>query len=137
MANVGTLNQGFVLDILQDGADQETITVAAGDVTNSYDYFASPAGYIIKSIEVQTVTGAGSGVLDIYKGSAASGNKVCVQVDVSAAGSQMALLAPGGSLSTNNLTITDDLLIVTSGANTRNRVLITIGTPDEKTVTVS
>ena len=137
MANVGTLNQGFVLDILQDGADQETITIASGNVTNSYDYFASPAGYIIKSIEVQTATGAVGGLLDIYKGSVAGANKVCVQVDTSTAGSQMALLAPGGSLSTGNLTITGDLLIVTSGANTLNRVLITIGSPDEKTVTVS
>ena len=137
MANTATLNDGFILDVLQDGAAQETTTIAYGDVVNSYEYFSSPAGYIIKSVEVQTVTAAGSGVLDIYTGSVGAANKVCVQVDTSSTGSQMALLAPGGSLSTSNLTIQGDLLIVTSGGNTLNRVLIRIGGLSEKTVTVS
>ena len=137
MANTGVLNDGYILDILQDGADQETITISASAVTNSYDFFPSPAGYIIKSIEVQTITAAGGGLLDIYKGSIAGANKSCVQVDTSSAGSQMALLAPGGALAVANLTITGDLLIVTSGANTRNRILIRVGVPDEKDVTVA
>ena len=126
-----------MLDILADGADQETITISAGDVTNTYEFFPSPAGYIIKSIEVQTITAAGGGLLDIYKGSIAGANKVCVQVSTAATGSQMALLAPGGSLATANLTITGNLLIVTTGANTQNRVILRIGPPSEKTVTVS
>ena len=54
MAVVGTLNDGFILDILQDNAAQETITIAAGNVANDYSFFNSPRGYIIKSIEVQT-----------------------------------------------------------------------------------
>jgi len=70
MANVGTLNDGFILDILQDGANQETITIAVGNVANTYNFFPSPRGHIIKSIEVQTVMGAVGGLLDIYKGSA-------------------------------------------------------------------
>lgn len=137
MANSGTLNDGFMLTILQDGADQETITIAFGNVVNSYDYFSSPEGYIIKSIEVQTITGAGGGVLDIYKGSIAGANKVCVQASTATAGSQMALLAPGGSLTESNLEIKGDLLIVTSGANTRNKVIIRVGGLSEKTVAVS
>ena len=137
MAVVGTLNDGFILDILQDNAAQETITIAAGNVANDYSFFNSPRGYIIKSIEVQTVTGAGGGLLDIYTGSIAAGNKVCVQVITATAGSQMALLAPGGALATANLTITGNLLIVTSGASTLNRVLIRVGQLSEKSVTVS
>lgn len=137
MANVATLNDGFILDVLQGASAQETITIAFGNVTNTYTYFTSPEGYTIKSIEVQTVTATGGGVIDIYKGSIAGANKVCVQVDTSSTGSQMALLAPGGGLSTDNLEIKGDLLIVTSGANTLNRVLVRVGGLSQKTVTVS
>ena len=137
MANTATLNRGYALEVLQGASAQETITIAASSVTNSYDYFHAPAGYIIKSIEVQTITNTGGGLLDIYKGSIAGANKVCVQVSTATAGSQMALLAPGGGLAVANLSITTNLLLVTSGANTLNRVVITVGLPTEKTVTVS
>ena len=49
----------------------------------------------------------------------------------------MALLAPGGSLTESNLEIKGYLLIVTSGANTRNKVIIRVGGLSEKTVAVS
>lgn len=138
MANSATLNDCMVLDVITDGSDQETVTVGAGNVTNDYDFFASNAGYSISSIIVTTIATNGAGaLLDVYAGSVAAANKICTQVDVSATGTTVCSLAPAGSLTTDNLAITGDLLIVTSGADSRNRVQLFIGSPSAKTVTLS
>jgi len=136
MAITASLNQEYCLDLLNDTNGQGTLTVSAGDITDSYDYFDSPAGYIVKSILVTTIAGAGGAVLDVYTGSIAAGNKLCAQVSTAAAGITQAQLAPAGALATGNLTIAagGKLLIVTSGANSQNRVQLTIGLPNEKSV---
>ena len=138
MAITASLNREYCLDLLNDTSGQGTLTVTAGDITDSYDYFDSPAGYIIKSILVTTIAAAGAGArLDVYTGSIAAGNKVCTQVNTGTAGTiTQAQLAPAGALATANLTIPagGKLLIVTTGANSQNRVQLTIGLPNEKSV---
>ena len=141
MAITASLNESYCLDILNDTSGQGTLTVTAGDITDSYDYFDSPAGYIIKSILVTTIASGGGGArLDVYTGSVLAGNKVCAQVNTGTAGSiTQAQLAPVGGLATANLTIAagGKLLIVTSAADSQNRVQITIGLPNEKSVTTT
>lgn len=139
MAITASLNESYCLDLLNSANGQGTLTVTAGDITDSYDYFDSPAGYIIKSILVTTIAGAGGAVLDVYTGSVGAANKVCAQVSTASVGITQAQLAPVGALATANLTIAagGKLLIVTSGANSQNRVQITIGLPNEKSVTTT
>jgi hypothetical protein len=140
MAITASLNESYCLDLLNSASGQGTLTVKASDITDSYNYFDSPAGYIVKSILVTTIAGAGGAKLDVYTGSIGAGNKLCAQVLTAVAGTvTQAALAPVGALATANLTIASggEILIVTSGANSQNRVQITIGLPNEKSVTTT
>ena len=134
MTVAANLNECYVLDVLQTGAAQETITIAVADVVNSYDFFDSPLKYIVKGIIVTTVTAAGGALLDVYKGTVGAGNKLCVQVSTASTGITLAQLAPAGALAVGNLTVDGNLIIQTTGANSENRIQLLIGKATEKTV---
>lgn len=134
MTVAANLNECYVLDVLQTGSATETITIAVADVVNSYDFFDSPLKYIVKGIIVTTITATGGAVLDVYKGSVAGANKLCIQVSTASTGITLAQLAPAGALAATNLTVDGNLIIQTTGANSENRIQLLIGKATEKTV---
>ena len=138
MAATATLNEVYVIDVLQDAKAMETIVIPVADVVDSYVYFNSPEAYIIKAIDITTIsTDGGPAMVRIHKGldtGAAALNRVCANVPTDVNAVHPALVAPADGLSTNNLYINQNLTIVVYGAASRNRIRIYVGRSEEKPV---
>ena len=138
MSATATLNEVYVIDVLQAAKAMETIVIPVADVVDSYVFFNSPDAYIIKAIDITTISTDGVGAaVCICKGpflSPIAGNRVCSNVPVEVLAVHPAMLAPADGLSTNNLYINTNLNIVVYGAASRNRIRIYVGRSEEKPV---
>ena len=97
---------------------------------------AAIANFKVKAVEIDVIDAAGSAKVDVHKGTAAAGNRLCEQVDASTTGCKVPALAPIDSRPVTNLTFarTDTLNIHVSGGAARVRVRVYIGQGTENTI---
>ena len=139
MAITASLNDCYVLEVEQSAGAIETITVSAADVTNSFDFFDSNAGFIVKAIQFYVITAAGGSNIDVYDTTVLAANRLCAQQATTSTGVFQAQMAPIGALAEANLTIDagGSLKIDITGGAAQCKVLLYIGKPSEKTVSTT
>ena len=111
----GNFNQGagLLLALQSDASEIATYTIAAGQIMTGTE------GFTVAAVTVTVLAGGGAAArLNVYNNAAGSGNEIVTEVVLSAVGTFEASVLSAK----NQITTSDALIFVTSGAAAQVRV---------------